>query len=112
MKSFACYLIAIGISAGAFGAHSLRHSITPERLDVFNTAVFYQITISILLLNFINMNSISSKVTLTLAAGIIIFSGSLYTLVLFDLPWLGAITPVGGLLMILSIVAAGFKIKN
>jgi len=108
MKSLALILIAIGVIAGAFGAHILKDMLTPERLEVFKTAVFYQITMSTVLLSFpnnLNAKSKYYKVILgALIAGIIIFSGSLYLLVLFDIPYFGAITPIGGSLIILSLL--------
>ena len=45
-------------------------------------------------------------------AGLVVFSGSLYLLVLFDIPLLGAITPIGGILMIIGIVMAAMTCRT
>jgi uncharacterized membrane protein YgdD (TMEM256/DUF423 family) len=111
MKKLSLILIALGISAGAFGAHGLKNLVSAERLEVFKTASQYQITISILLL-FLASNSDLPKLPLKiLAAGIIIFSFSLYLLVILDLPILGAITPIGGITMIGAILYSAYLIK-
>lgn len=116
MKSLALILIAIGVIAGAFGAHVLKDMLSPERLEVFKTAVFYQITMSTVLLilpNILNAKSKYYKIILgALIVGIIIFSGSLYLLVLLDIPYLGAITPVGGSLIILSLLGGACIAKK
>lgn len=110
MKSVALLLIATGVIAGAFGAHLLKETLTPERLEVFKTAVFYQISMSIVLLILSGSTLIELKypllTTCMLCAGIFIFSGSLYLLVLLNIPVLGAITPIGGTFIILSLLLA------
>ena len=96
---------AISVLAGAFGAHGLESQITAERLDTFHTAARYQMYHSIALLltawAISAMNSGLPKISGWLfIAGIFLFSGSLYLLVLTDTPWLGAVTPLGGLAFI------------
>jgi uncharacterized membrane protein YgdD (TMEM256/DUF423 family) len=116
MKSFALLLIAIGVIAGAFGAHALKDSIAPERLEVFKTAVFYQITMATVLLILSNnpgtINRYHKVILRTLTAGIIIFSGSLYLLVLLDIPYFGAITPLGGSFIIVSLLGGAYCISK
>jgi uncharacterized membrane protein YgdD (TMEM256/DUF423 family) len=90
----------LAVAAGAFGAHALRESVTPERLDVFRTAVRYQFFHALALL--VVGRELSSRpawgwAALFFIAGTLIFSGSLYALVLLDRGWLGAVTPLGGL---------------
>ena len=99
--SIAAFLICIGILLGAFGAHALEERVTPERLDVWETATFY------LLLNAVGLlalgiwdhthNVLPKKLPILLISGILLFSGSLFLLVALDIPPLGAITPLGGL---------------
>ena len=96
---------AIGVAAGAFGAHAGANSVTPERLKAFETAArYHQIhAIAILAVGLIGAAWPSSRFKLAgylFLAGIILFSGSLYVLVLTDTGWLGAVTPVGGLALI------------
>ncbi|NKB90476.1 MAG: DUF423 domain-containing protein [Acidobacteria bacterium] len=91
----------IGVAAGAFGAHGLEGRITPERLVTFETAVRYQMYHALALLA-VAWATTRWPGTPTTAAGwlfvvgTVVFSGSLYLLVLTDTRWLGAITPIGG----------------
>lgn len=92
----------IGVGAGAFGAHGLKNLVDSTLLAVWHTAVLYQLihTLAILLLiglaAYVNETALRWTARL-FAAGIVIFSGSLYVLVLTNVKWLGAITPLGGM---------------
>ena len=108
MKALSYLLIALGVCAGAFGAHGLKDSVTPERLEVFKTAANYQVAMSIVLLILSQEQTIAKAIKYLLLTGIIIFSGSLYLLVLLNLPILGAITPIGGGSIILSLSLTAF----
>ncbi len=95
----------LGVLLGAFGAHTLKKKLTVEMLDIFEVGVRYQMYHGIGLI--IVAWALSQwHQTLTTAAGlcfivgILIFSGSLYTLSLTGIRWLGAITPIGGLAFI------------
>ena len=112
MKSLACFLLALGVCAGAFGAHGLKSLVTPDRLEVFKTGAYYQIVMSIALFQLSSEVGIKSWVLKGLCLGIVIFSGSLYLLVLLDLPILGAITPVGGASMIITLLISGWQLKK
>ena len=91
---------------GAFGAHGLKDQLlSTGRLESFNLAVEYQFYHSLaLLLTGILMRLGAtgqlSAAALGFAAGIVIFSGSLYSLSIFDVSWPGAITPIGGICFI------------
>jgi len=92
----------LGVAAGAFGAHALRTRITPDMLDIYETAVRYQMyhALALLLAGFMAFRLYSPALTaagLLFFAGIIIFSGSLYLLALTGARWWGAVTPIGGL---------------
>lgn len=95
--------VAAGLAVvlGAFGAHALEGRVTPERLETFETGVRYQMYHSLALL-FVGWAAAQHLGDLAVWAGylfifgIIVFSGSLYLLVLTDTGWLGAITPFGG----------------
>lgn len=97
----------IAVAAGAFGAHGLVDRVTPERLQTFETAVRYQMYHGLALFGLAMLyrhkpiSSIKTSAWL-FVVGILIFSGSLYLLVLTDTPWLGAITPIGGVAFILG----------
>jgi uncharacterized membrane protein YgdD (TMEM256/DUF423 family) len=98
----------LSVSIGAFGAHALENTLTANnRLDTFETAVKYQFyhTLALFLLGILMINFQSSYfnyAAISFLAGMIIFSGSLYTLSLTNITWLGAITPIGGLGFILG----------
>jgi uncharacterized membrane protein YgdD (TMEM256/DUF423 family) len=95
---------AVAVIAGAFGAHGLRATLTPEQLSAWNTATLYHLLHSVALLALglygaTTGRSVALPGTL-FAAGVLLFSGSIYALVLTSQRWLGPVTPLGGLLMI------------
>ena len=98
---------ATAVGFGAFGAHGLKDILSVRMLEVYQTAVKYQMFhVSALLSLGILLKFLESK-TLQAAGvffsiGIIIFSGSLYTLSLTGIKWLGAITPIGGVFFIIG----------
>jgi uncharacterized membrane protein YgdD (TMEM256/DUF423 family) len=96
-------LAGLGVAAGAFGAHALEASVSPDRLQTFETAVRYQMyhALALLLLGVmpasgVELGALGTTAGVCFTGGVIIFSGSLYLLVLTDTPWLGAVTPLGG----------------
>jgi len=98
-------LCAFGVALGAFGAHALEDNVTPDRLDTWNTAVRYQLVhgLGLLVAGMIieRFQGIwFRRSAILLLAGVCIFAGSLYILVLLNVPWLGALAPVGGIAMI------------
>ena len=96
-------LAGAGVALGAFGAHALRASASPEDLATFETGVRYHMYHALALLVVAWAHArLEGAATVTAAgwlfvAGIVVFSGSLYVLVLTGQRWLGAVTPVGGL---------------
>jgi uncharacterized membrane protein YgdD (TMEM256/DUF423 family) len=112
---YGALLMSLGVCLGAFGAHALKHAVTPERLAIFQTGVQYQFyhALGLCVVGFIAYLQpnkwviISGKLMLT---GVVIFSFSLYLLVLLDIKWLGAITPIGGVLMVVSWVLLAWSI--
>lgn len=91
----------IGVIAGAFGAHGLRSHVSEQMLGVWQTAVAFQMYHAVVLLVISRMKCGGAVVWL-FAAGIVLFSGSLYGLVLTGARWLGPITPVGGVCFIIG----------
>jgi len=91
----------IGVLLGAFAAHGLKQSLTPEMLGVFETGVRYQMYHAFALM-FVGWFAQHRQDRLIVIAGwlfllgIIFFSGSLYVLSIFSLPGIGVITPLGG----------------
>ncbi len=107
---------ALAVGFGAFGAHGLRNFFAAlpdgaERRAVWETASHYHL-VHALALAFAGVLAGRTKSTaatisgLAFAAGIALFSGSLYALALTGVRALGAITPLGGLLLIAGWVAA------
>ena len=92
-------LACVAVGAGAFGAHALRDVLTPERLEVWRTAANYQLLsgIGLVALSGARVGGVGPKLV---AAGALVFAGSLYALCLLDLGVLGAVTPFGGAMMI------------
>jgi uncharacterized membrane protein YgdD (TMEM256/DUF423 family) len=99
---------ALSVIIGAFGAHALKDTLTAhQRLDTFELAVKYQfyhslaiLIVGVLMLHF--QQIYFQYAGFAFLIGVLIFSGSLYILALTNLKWLGAITPIGGLSMILG----------
>jgi uncharacterized membrane protein YgdD (TMEM256/DUF423 family) len=94
--------MALAVLLGAFGAHALKQSLTPEMLTVYKTGVEYQFyhALGLLLIGLIGFHIKSkylSRAGLLIIIGIILFSGSLYVLTLSGIKVIGAITPIGGL---------------
>lgn len=116
----------IAVIGGAFGAHALKAILTPEQLTSFQTGVRYQMIHAVVLLFlFLLINKFEIKqfkiAVHLIFWGVILFSGSIYLLTLKNLiglealKFVGPITPIGGLLIILGwvfIVLGGIKLKN
>ena len=97
----------VGVALGAFGAHGLRGRLSPEMLTVFETGVRYQMYHALALLATSALTTDASARLATVAgwcfaAGIVIFSGSLYALALTGITTFGAITPIGGLAFLIG----------
>ena len=93
---------------GAFGAHALKATLEAHnRLETFETAVKYQFyhSLALLALGVLMLHFQHKAFTISgygFIAGILIFSGSLYVLSLTGITKFGAITPLGGLALILG----------
>lgn len=112
------FFALLAVMAGAFGAHGLRNVVEPRGLEVFQTAVTYQLyhSIALLLVAILAGLGLSRWMMATATglflAGIVMFSGSLYLLVLTDIRWIGPVTPVGGACFMVGwalVVAAGLR---
>lgn len=92
------------VAIGAFGAHALQARLLANgTADTFQTGVHYHMfhTLALLAVALLAMHTPDSRLLNSagylLLGGIVLFSGSLYTLSLTGISWLGAITPLGGL---------------
>ncbi len=104
----AALLGLIGVAFGAFGAHALKAVISGDHLEVWKTAVSYQLYHTPVLLALALLLGTDFSRRLIVAAGLcmivgaVIFSASLYGLVWFNAPRLGMVTPLGGALLMLG----------
>lgn len=105
-------LALLGVALGAFGTHSLRDVLTPERLATFETGVRYQMYHALGLIAIGALPTPPYRTAWLLFVGSLIFSGSLYTLVLTDLSWLGAVAPIGGALQLLGWAWLFFSVRS
>lgn len=99
-------VVAIAVILGAFGAHGLKGVLTETRMATYQTAVQYHFYhgLGVMIVGVVMMNLPNRKILrwtpLLLLLGVLFFSGSLYLITLFDLAWLGIVTPFGGLFFI------------
>ena len=95
----------LSVAAGAFGAPALEARLTPERLATWDLAARYQIYHALALVALAALAPRSAGSSFDTAgwlftAGVVVFSGTLYALALGGPRWLGAVTPLGGLLLL------------
>jgi uncharacterized membrane protein YgdD (TMEM256/DUF423 family) len=90
-------LCFLAVALGAFGAHVLKPIIERHgMLDNWNKAVLYQFIHALALLLLAFFGAPNRAICWLFCAGVLLFSGSLYTMALTNVRWLGAITPLGG----------------
>lgn len=96
----------LAVALGAFGAHALGERLGPDGLQTYETAVRYQFYHALALIGVAFAvfrwpeSSLAGIAGWLFVAGIVVFSGSLYILVLAGMRWMGAITPIGGVALI------------
>jgi uncharacterized membrane protein YgdD (TMEM256/DUF423 family) len=105
----------LAVALGAFGAHALRARLGPDLLTVFETGVRYQMFHALALLALAPAIERWPQRRLApaawlLLAGTIIFSGSLHLLALTGARWLGAVTPTGGIALIVGWALAAWRL--
>lgn len=106
--AIASFMMALAIALGAFGAHGLKSILDEYMLKVYNTGIQYHFynTLGLFIATFIYaLKPQSRKIYISLwliLIGMIIFSFSLYALTILNMPILGAITPIGGTLLIIA----------
>lgn len=107
--SVASLLLFFGVMLGAFGAHGLPKwtdpALLPKALEWWHTATLYLFVHALGLLFvaiLMGLNLCKRSVAICLVVGTLIFSGTLYLMGLGFPRWLGAITPIGGTLMMVG----------
>ncbi len=109
--ALAAFFGLTGVALGAFAAHGLRQTLLPGQLEVFQTGVLYQ-QLHALALFGMGLLALRAPGRLLLAAGgllslgILLFSGSLYLLILAGAR-LGLVTPLGGLCLMAGWLCLG-----
>ena len=95
----------LAVAIGAFAAHALKQKLSTEMHGIFEVGVRYQMyhalaIIIVALLYPYAPSTLMKAAGISFLIGTIIFSGSLYILALSGIKWLGAITPIGGVLFL------------
>lgn len=98
---------ALAVMIGAFGAHALKSSLSEYAIGVYETGVLYHFIHTLAAGLVVALSGQLSSKASTVAVncfliGIAVFSGSLYLLAITGISWLGAITPIGGVMFILG----------
>ena len=110
--------MAIAVALGAFGAHGLKNIVSAQQLEWWHSATLYLFihALGLLLVGLlIRLRYATQTTAWLLQIGIIIFAGSLYAMTLGAPLWFGAITPIGGVLMIagwLWLAVSSFKMNK
>lgn len=103
--------MAMAVTLGAFGAHGLKKIADSYALQIWHTATLYLFIhgLGLLVLGVLQQQGYRvQKSASVLQLGILIFSGTLYAVALGLPKWLGAITPIGGTLLIIGWVMLAF----
>jgi uncharacterized membrane protein YgdD (TMEM256/DUF423 family) len=110
----AVVLSALAVAAGAFGAHGLKEHLTAERLEVWKTGASYLLVHAAAASALALAGRASAQPALfgvgltVLLAGAVVFAGTLFLLCLTDVRAWGAVTPLGGLGMIVGWILLAF----
>ncbi|MGH8590797.1 MAG: DUF423 domain-containing protein [Gammaproteobacteria bacterium] len=107
----------VAVAAGAFGAHFLKARLAPDALQIFETGARYQMYHALALLAVACVtarapSAFGSAAGWLFVAGTVVFSGSLYALALTGWRGLGAVTPFGGVALLVAwicLLAAAMK---
>ena len=111
----------LSVVAGSFASHALKEKLSQYSLDIFQTGARLQIyhSLALLMVAFLLIieelpQSLMVVAGYAFITGIVIFSGSLYALSMTGIKWLGAITPIGGVVLIVGwscMAIAGWNLK-
>ena len=106
---------ALAILFGAFGSHALKERLSDQSLEVYDIAtrylMFHALGIFLIALLAFQLPKESLEMpVIIMIVGSSIFSGSLYLIAMFDLKKLGMVTPIGGLLLIVSWLLLAYNI--
>ena len=109
--SAACGFLAVAL--GAFGAHGLKNTLAlNDTLAVWQTAALYHLVHAAVMLAVASREPLRVWAWRLFAAGVVIFSGSLYGLALSNVKVFGAITPIGGVCLLAGWLALMAKTRD
>ncbi len=110
--AIAAFLGGLAVVLGAFGAHAIGNKVSAKDLDTWKTGAHYQLVHAVALLALSLYDRVGKYriVCWLWLAGILIFAGSLYVLVLSQVRMMGAITPLGGLCLIIGWIMLGVQL--
>ena len=112
----ACILGLLGVALGAFGAHGLAERVSQHDLDIWERAALYHLVHAVVMLyaghRAAQGHRLAAIAALLYAAGIVLFSGSLYTMVLTGVRTWGAVTPIGGVSFIVAWIVLGLSTRG
>lgn len=100
--AWAAVLGLTGVVLGAFAAHALREVLPPRTLEAFTTATRYQLLHAVALLALAGAPLRVRWVALLWVVGVGLFAGSIYLIAVTGWRWLGPVTPVGGVCLMLG----------
>ena len=122
IKLLACLgavVCLLSVLIGAFGAHALSDLLRlNQREDVFDLANRYQFYHGLAMLALASIFSLQPQktgikwISILFTTGTLVFSGSLYLLALTNTSWLGALTTIGGVLLLFAWLLSVFKIRS
>lgn len=93
----------LAVALGAFGAHGLKETLERNQtVEIWKTAALYHLVHAVLLVVLAVRKPLLRGPWLSFLLGMLIFSGSLYLLAVTNMKWLGAITPLGGVSLIVG----------
>ena len=112
---FGLFFCGLSVLMGAFGAHALKDKLSEYSMLIYDKAVFYQVFHAIGILVVSILGQVFNTQDFNIAGwffiiGILLFSGSLFILSVTEIKWLGAITPIGGVIFIAGWFLLFFKV--
>lgn len=108
----------VGVAIGAFGAHGLEATLQANgRADTFETANRYHmihalVLIAVAWISTLTLGRWSRIAGWAFIVGTLLFSGSLYVLAIFDIGFMGAIAPIGGVSLLIGWAALGMAARG
>ena len=112
---FGLFFSFLSVVMGAFGAHALKDKLSEYSMSIYDKAVFYQVfhALGILVIAILGQVFNTEQFNISgwfFVIGILLFSGSLFILSVTGIKWLGAITPIGGIMFITGWFLLFFKV--